>query len=59
MITRSFTNGTVNLKYGAIQVKYNTRRIKPYKPDANIEDINPKNMSDDINIGITSYILLS
>ena len=50
MITRSFTNGTVNLKYGAIQVNYNTRRIKPYKPDANIEDINPKNMSDDINI---------
>ena len=29
---------------------YNIRCIKPYKSDTKIEDINPKNMSDDVNI---------
>ena len=50
LITRCFTNGTVNLKCGAIQIKYNIRHIKPYKYDTNVEDINPENMSDDVNI---------
>ena len=33
VITQCFTNGTVNLQYGATQIKYNIRRIKPCKYD--------------------------
>ena len=29
---------------------HNIRRINPYKSDTNVEDINPKNMWDDVNI---------
>ena len=50
VITRCFTNGTVNLYYGPTEIKYNISRIKPYKTDTNVEDINPKNMCDDVNI---------
>ena len=50
VITRCFTNGTVNLKYGPIKIKYNIHRIKPYKSDTNVEYINPKNMCDKFNI---------
>ena len=49
-ITWCFTNGTVNLQYGPIKIKHNIRRIKPYKYDTKVEDIEPKNMYDDINI---------
>ena len=49
-ITRCFTNITVNLQCGVIQITYNIHRIKPYKYDTNVEDINPKNMCDDVNI---------
>ena len=50
VITRCFTNGTVNLRYGPIQIRHNIRQIKPYKSDTNVEDIKIKNMCDDINI---------
>ena len=30
VITQCFTNGTVNLQYGATQIKHNIRRMKPY-----------------------------
>ena len=29
-------------KCGAIKIRYNIRRIKPYKYDENVEDINPE-----------------
>ena len=50
MITQCFTNGTVNLQYGATQIKYNIRRIKPYKSDTKVEDFNSINMSDGVSI---------
>ena len=58
VITRCFTNSTVLLQCGAIQIMYNIRRIKPYKSDTKFEDFNPKNMYDAVNILITSHILL-
>ena len=50
MITQYFTNDTVNLKFGAIQIKYNIFSIKPYKSDTKVENPNSKNMSDDVSI---------
>ena len=50
VITQCFTNGTVNLQHGAIQIKYNIRCIKPYKLDTKVEYFNSKNMDDAINI---------
>ena len=50
LITWCFTNVTINLQCGAIQITYNICRINPYKYDTNVEDYNPKNMSDDVNI---------
>ena len=50
VITQCFPNGTVNLKCGAIKIKYNIRRIKPYKSDITVEDSNSKDMSDYIRI---------
>ena len=50
MITRCWTNVTVTIKRGPIQIRNNIRKINPYKSDANVEDINPKNMCDDVNI---------
>ena len=37
-----FTNGTVNLQCGTKQIKYNNRRIKPYKSDTKIDNISSK-----------------
>ena len=50
LITHCWTNDTVLLKYGAIKIRYNIHRIKPYKYDTNAEYINPENMCDDVNI---------
>ena len=50
VITQCFTNGTVNLQCGTIKIKYNIRRIKPYKSDIKVEYYNSKNMYDDVNI---------
>ena len=59
VITRCFTNDKVNLQCGEIQITYNIRRIMPYKSDTNVEDINPENMPDNVNILLTSYIIMS
>ena len=50
VITQCFTNGAVHLQHGAVQIKYNIRRIKPYKSDTKVEDYSSKNMYDDVNI---------
>ena len=50
VITQRFTNGTVNLQYGATQIMYNIRRIKPYKSYTKVEDFISINMSDEVNI---------
>ena len=40
LITQYFTNGTVKVQCGAIQITYKIRRIKPYKLDTKVEDYN-------------------
>ena len=45
-----FTNGTVNLQFGPTKIRYNIRRIKPCKYDAEVEEISSKNMSDNVRI---------
>ena len=50
VITQCFTNGTVNLQHDVIQIKYNIRRIKPYKLDTTVEYFNSINMYDAVNI---------
>ena len=59
VITQCFTNDTVNLQCSAIQIKYNIRRINPYKYGTNVEYYSSKNTYDDVNIWDTSRILLS
>ena len=49
-ITQCFTNGNVNLQCGAIKIKYNIRRSKPYKLDTKVEDSDSINMYDAVNI---------
>ena len=53
-----FTNGTVKLQYSATQITYNIRRIKPYRLDTKVDDSNSINMSDGLNIWLTSYIII-
>ena len=36
VITQCFTNGRVNLRCGAVQMKYNIHRIKPYEYDTKV-----------------------
>ena len=50
VITPCFTNGTVLLQCGVIQITYNIRRVKHYKYDTKVEDFNPNNMYDAVNI---------
>ena len=50
MITQYFTNGTVKLQYGATKIRYNVRRIKTYKFDTKVKDINTENTDDGVNI---------
>ena len=50
VITQFLTNVTVMLPYGVIQITYNIRHIKPYKPNTKVEDFNPKNTDDSVNI---------
>ena len=47
---RCFTNDTVKLQCDVIEITYDICRIKPYKSDTNVEDINPENMCDDVTI---------
>ena len=50
VITQCLTNGTVNLQCGAIKIKYNICRIKPYKSGTKLKDYNSINMYDAVNI---------
>ena len=50
VLTQCFTNGTINLQRGAIQIRYYIHRIKPYKLDTKVEDFNSTNMDDAVNI---------
>ena len=59
VITKCLTNGMVNLQYGAIKIRYNIHHINPYKLDNKVEDSSSKNMYDDVNIWVTSHIVLS
>ena len=38
LITQCFTNGTINLQCGVVQIKYNIRCIKPYKSDTKVDN---------------------
>ena len=40
----------VTLECSAIQIRHNICRMMSNKSDANVEDINPKNIYDDVNI---------
>ena len=50
VIPKCFTNGTVELMYGAKKIRYNICRINPQKYDTNVEDINTENMDDGVII---------
>ena len=50
LLMRCWTNGTVSIQYGPIKSRHNIYQIKPYKSDTTVEDINPNNMCEDINI---------
>ena len=50
LIKRCFTNGMINVQYGPTEFRYNVRQISPYTSDTNVEDINPKNICDNVNI---------
>ena len=43
-------NGTVTRQCGLIQIRHNIRWIKLYTYDKIMEDINPENIYDDVNI---------
>ena len=49
-MTQCFVFGAVNSQCGAIQIKYNICRIKPYKLDTKVENYNSKNMDDAVNV---------
>ena len=42
VITQCFTNVTVKSQYYATEIRYNIRRIKPYRSDTKVEYFNPK-----------------
>ena len=50
VIIQCFTNGTINLQCGVIQIKHNICRINPYKSDTKVEYFNSINMYDAVNI---------
>ena len=50
LITQCFTNVTVMLQYVPTKIKYNIRRIKPYKSDTKVQDSDSINMSDYVSI---------
>ena len=50
LITQCFTNGMLNLQYGAVKIKYNICLIHPCKSDTKVDNFSSKNMTDDVNI---------
>ena len=59
VIKQCFTNITVYSQYFATQIKYNIRRIKPYKLDTKVEDYSYQSLYDNVNKWVTSHILMS
>ena len=49
-IMRCWINDMITLQYDLIKIRQNICRIKPHTSNTNIEDINPKNMCDNVNI---------
>ena len=49
-MTLCFTNDTVNLQCGPTKIRYNIRRINPYKLDTKVEYSISINISDDVSI---------
>ena len=43
-----WTNGTVTLQCGPIQIRHNICRINSYKSGKKVEYINPENICDDV-----------
>ena len=50
LIKPCWTNGTVTLQCGLIQIRNNICRINPYKSGTKVEDINPEHICNDVNI---------
>ena len=50
LITQCFTNITVELQYGVTKIRYDIRRIKPYKFDTKVEDIKTENTDNGVNV---------
>ena len=50
VITQCFTNGTINLQCGVVQIKYNIRHIQPYISDTKVDNLSSVNISDNVNI---------
>ena len=50
VITLCYASDIVMLKYIATKVRYNIRRINPYKSDTKVEDFNSIDMFDGVNI---------
>ena len=50
VITQCFTNCTVNLQYGATEIRHNIHYIKRYKLDTKVEYFHSINMNDAVNI---------
>ena len=44
-----WTNGTVTLQCGPIQIRHNIRCINSYKYGTKVRHINPENMCDNFN----------
>ena len=49
-ITQCWTNVLVVLQCGAIKIRCNICHMEPYTSVANVEDITPENMCDNVNI---------
>ena len=56
--TQCFTNGMVKLQNGVKKITYNIRHIHLYKFDTSVENSSSKNMRDNVNIRITSCMIL-
>ena len=50
IITRCFTNGMATLQYSPTKIRYNICQVKTYESYGTVEDINPKDICDDVNI---------
>ena len=59
VITQCFPTGMINLQCGAIKIRYNIFRIKPYKSYTKVEYFYSTNMYDAVKILFTIHIRMS